>query len=1303
MKTFIHVFFFVASFFSAQLIMAQSDDCPNATVIPNVTNYCSGTASETTVGATGSNALLYTPPSCWGAMNNDVWYSFTATATDVVITVNGASALSPGGTLTSPEIALVEGTCSALATNFTELECVSDVAGNNFVELYKGGLTPGDQYFIWIDAANAQEGTFELCVNNYNPPAFPTSDCPTASILCDKSSFNVQSVVGSGVDPLEIDDANCFQDPLSPIVETNLETNSVWFVWTAANNGTLEFTLTPSNPSDDLDFVVYQLPNGPGDCSGKIVERCMAAGDNIFPSDCMGPTGLAAGSTDLSEDLGCQPLSCIFSNIGCKDNFLAPLNMTAGTTYALAVNNYTSTGTGFQIDFGGTGEFVGPDAAFTDSDPDNSICTGETITFTDGSTYPLGTITDYSWTFSGGTPASANTPGPHTITFNTPGTATATLTVESSDGCLVTVTETYTIQQCCALDTDVAGTNATCSDSDNGTITISTLAGSPTMYTWSPNVSTTATATGLAPGNYSVTVSEGAGCQTIETFTVTAPPALDVTQTSTVDPTCGAMDGSFTVTTVTGGTGAYTYDFGSGNSASNTATGLGAGSYTVTVTDANGCTTTEPATLTSASAATIDNTQSTNPACGVNDGSITLTVSGGTGTLTYTWSPNVSTTNAATGLGAGTYNITVTDAAGCETPTSVTLANSAAPTIDNTQSTNPACGVNDGSITLTVSGGTGTLTYTWSPNVSTTNAATGLGAGTYNITVTDAAGCETPTSVTLANSAAPTIDNTQSVDPSCTNDDGSITLTASGGTGALTYTWLPNVSSGNAATGLASGTYNITVTDAAGCETPTSVTLTNSAAATINITNQVDPTCANNNGAIGINATGGTAPYTYTWSPNVSTTNSASGLGAGQYDITVTDAAGCVTPTQITLNIPTSFPIFNPPSISNPTCNGNDGSINLNVAGGAGPYTYTWSPNISSGSSASGLGNGFYNVTVTDANSCTNSTTIDMTGAPNVPVATIGNQINTNCGSNNGQIELNVAGGSAPFTYDWSGNVSTGIVAFNLTAGNYSVTVTDANNCTSIVQTTITGSTGPVLDDAQAIDPDCGEDNGQISLTVTPGTSSNLTYAWDPASAGSTAQLTGLSGGSYNVTITDDNGCEITTGYFLNSLTPPTTSVGSDLTIEPGENVTLVAAPNNPDYTYTWTGSDGSTFTGNNINVSPQEEVTYSVSVSYFDCPEVSDQLTVFVLELEAFAIPNAFSPNEDGLNDDFFILGTVEVLDFQVYNRWGERVHDNVTTGWDGRYKGELQPSDTYVYYIRVRRNNGVEETFSGDVTLIR
>jgi gliding motility-associated-like protein len=371
-------------------------------------------------------------PFCFPDVGLDVWFSFVAVGTDVSINVIGNTPSNPGGSLNNPQFAIYSGNCG----NLTEIQCSSDAFGTNITETFAGPLTVGETYYIQVSARDGNQGTFELCVNNFNGVPEPDSDCPTGVILCDKSPFVVESVQGEGSVSNEVDPSSCIIQEIS----------SSWYKWTCGTAGTLTFTLTPNNPSDDLDFAVYELPNGIEDCDDKELLRCMASGENVGapPAEwapCTGPTGLDLASTDLAEFPGCD---------ADDDNFVAALNMEAGVSYALLINNFSNTGSGFAIEFGGSGTFLGPSPDFSIDPPLDNQCDIDQITFTDESFIPAGLTGDITWFFgNGANPASASGPGPHDVIYSSFGNKSIVMQIETDQGCIVTAVDEIFIEPCC--------------------------------------------------------------------------------------------------------------------------------------------------------------------------------------------------------------------------------------------------------------------------------------------------------------------------------------------------------------------------------------------------------------------------------------------------------------------------------------------------------------------------------------------------------------------------------------------------------------------------------------------------------------------------------------------------------------------------------------------------------------------------------------------------------------------------------------------------------------------------------------
>lgn len=372
----------------------------------------------------------------------------------------------------------------------------------------------------------------------------------------------------------------------------------------------------------------------------------------------------------------------------------------------------------------------------------------------------------------------------------------------------------------------------TCKDGNNGSITPAITGGTGAVtYSWNTNpVQTSATATGLKAGTYTLTVTDANSCIKTRNFTITEPDALTATTSQTNVSCNGGSNGTATVN-VTGGTGDYTYSWSPSGGTAATANGLAAGTYTVTIKDDNLCQTTASVTISQPDALTATIAKTDVLCHQANNGTATVTPAGGTGDYTYSWSPSGGTAATATGLSPNTYTVTVTDANGCFVTESVQITEPTA--LSATYShTNVSCnGGNNGTASVTAIGGTGNYTYSWSPSGGTAATATGLAAGTYNVTVTDENSCFISSTITITQPDALALTTTP-VAVTCHNgNNGSATVSATGGTGAYTYSWSP--SGGNAATasGLTAGTYTVTVTDANSC----------TASATVEITQPANP------------------------------------------------------------------------------------------------------------------------------------------------------------------------------------------------------------------------------------------------------------------------------------------------------------------------------------------------------------------------------------------------------------------------------------------------------------------------------
>ena len=609
---------------------------------------------------------------------------------------------------------------------------------------------------------------------------------------------------------------------------------------------------------------------------------------------------------------------------------------------------------------------------------------------------------------------------------------------------------------------------------------------------------------------------------------------------------------------------------------------MGAGTYSVTVTDANGCTDSTSVTITEPTSLVASSVVDNNTSCnGSTDGGATASATGGTGTYTYSWS-NAATTATITGLGAGTYSVTVTDANGCTDSSSVTITEPASIIASTVVDSNVSCnGSTDGGATASATGGTGAYTYTWS-NAATTASITGVGAGTYSVTVTDANGCTDSTSVMITEPASLVASTILDSNVSCNgNTDGGATASATGGTTSYTYSW-SNSATTASITGVAAGTYSVTITDANGCTDSASLTITSPTGVVASAVLDSNVSCnSGSDGGATASATGGTAGYTYSWS-NSATTASITGVGAGTYSVTVTDANGCTDSTSVTITEPTSL-VASSVVDNNTSCNGStDGGATASATGGTGTYTYSWS-NAATTATITGLGAGTYSVTVTDANGCTDSSSVTITEPASIIASTVVDS-NVSCnGSTDGGATASATGGTGAYTYTWSNAATTASIT-GVGAGTYSVTVTDANGCTDSTSVMITEPASLVASTILDSNVSCnGNTDGGATASATGGTTS-YTYSWN--TGGVNATESGLSAGTFTVTVTDANGC---TDIETVIITEPTILVAT-ATVDSNTSCSsastgvgsVVGSGGTTPYTYLWSNS-ATTATANGL------------------------------------------------------------------------------------------------------------------------
>lgn len=743
---------------------------------------------------------------------------------------------------------------------------------------------------------------------------------------------------------------------------------------------------------------------------------------------------------------------------------------------------------------------------------------------------------------------------------------------------------------------------------NNGLIDVIISGGVNPTVTWLPGNETTEDLVNLHAGFYEIIVRDEQNCETRKTFEVAAslPPLASLIFTQ---PNCG-HDTAHIDLSLLEMTSPIIYvwrknevTFANTEDVSN----LGPGTYRVTATDANGCVVRDTAILAYENLPQLDGTI-TNTPCGLAEGAINLEITGGTPAYTVTWTgPNgfAASTEDISNLPAGCYNATVTDEAGCEVSLQQCVQPENAPVIAFAI-TQPSCGLNNGAITASVSGGVAPYILSWAHNMGdTTSTQTNLAAGAYSATVTDANGCEITSVANLVNTGKPSLTATQ-INTTCANATGSIDLQVSGGKAPYTYTWSPGNETTQDISALASGTYAVTVTDSTGCEVTGTFNITNTDAPQISHTS-VNTTCGNAEGSIDITVSP-LATYTYTWSGTGVALNAEdqTGLVAGTYKVVVVpDGSQCSDSLEITIENSNQFTIAG--HVTNATCGLENGAIDLTISGGQSPFEITWSCVDAVTEDISEMPAGVCEVTIKDDAGCEATRSFEILNIAG-PTATA-LVTDASCGACNGALDVNVTGGTTPYTFLWN-DLATSEDRTDLCGGSYTLTLTDSNNCSSEFTFTINSASGPSIALTDTTHTECGESFGAIDVTVTGGEGA-YTYSWTgPAGFSATSEdISNLAAGSYELTVTDENNCNATLTVNVVNTNEPSLSfnVTDALCGQVTGSILLTVIPagggSTPDpdpNTYAWTGPNG--FTASTRDLMNVPAGSYQVTVTSGAC-----------------------------------------------------------------------------------------------------
>lgn len=911
------------------------------------------------------------------------------------------------------------------------------------------------------------------------------------------------------------------------------------------------------------------------------------------------------------------------------------------------------------------------------------------------------------------------------------GTGNYTVTVTDVNGCTSTLS-TFIAEPSAIVPVVVSTTGEQCTGSCDGSATIN-VSGGTAPYTLNWNVPAippnSLSYNALCPGSYTVSILDAHNCPASLPFSIGAAVPIDISF-STANPTCASISDGAAMPTINGGQLPFSYLWSDGQTTAS-AIGLTCSTYTLTVTDAANCSAKATLTLTCPDQLLIDNISTTDVKCNSGtDGTATVSFSGGTGPFSYSWSGgNPDDAATAEALPAGIYTVTVTDANGCFTTSTATVTEPSAITA-NTGSTPALClNSSDGTAWAEPAGGTGGYTFLWNTGATTENIS-GLPAGFYSVTITDQQNCTLeagPIEVSQPSTNV-TVDVQQTKTACFQSADGEATALASGGNGApYQYSWSNNTFN-SVAGQLTVGTYTVTASDGNGCSASASITITQFDSITVNIAT-LPPTCFGyTNGQAAVNLVKGGAGmgvfsnYTLQWS-------GLPGAPAGDYwgqipadttvQLTVTDQMGCSRVFPIKLNSPAE--IIPTIESKNITCNdAHDGSAVVTSNQGDNPIlVYTWSTGTT-GTSVGGLAPGTFTVTLTDSKGCSG------TGAATIiepdPLSVMFQTTDLTCTDDTtGAISTIAAGGTPPYNYVWNNGQQT-VMASGLTAGTYTVTLTDANQCVLADSAAVVNPEPTILLLASEDVLCYGLPTGRIEINVINGTPPFLYGIENEPFGGSTVFLA-LRPGSYTVSVKDANGC-ITSGQTtIGQPDPLEVSVTPlESSVVYGDSVILTASAVNGtgNIVYRWRSEIIENYTCADsvscasIGFVPEIENQFFVIATDANGCSGEASANVLVEKPRDIYVPTGFTPNGDGNNDLLHIFGKSRQVDkiktFRIFDRWGEMVYEDLdipindtTRGWDGTFRGADCLPDVYVWIMEVVYRDGYTDALHGETTLIR
>jgi len=860
-----------------------------------------------------------------------------------------------------------------------------------------------------------------------------------------------------------------------------------------------------------------------------------------------------------------------------------------------------------------------------------------------------------------------------------------------------------------------------CANSQTGSINLTVNGGTgPFQYLWSNNA-TTEDLSNLAAGTYTVIATDSNGCTSMISETLTSPPPIVLGLQST-DPKCAGESSGAIDLTASGGTGNLTFTW-STNSSLEDLNNLPSGTYSVLTTDANGCTATIAETLTEPQGIVLG-LQGTDPKCaGEASGAIDLTASGGTGNLSFIWSNN-SSLEDLNNLPSGTYSVLTTDVNGCTATISETLTDPQAIVL-GLQSTDPKCaGESSGAINLTSSGGIGNLTFSWS-NGSSLEDLNNLPSGTYSVLTTDANGCTATISEILTDPQAIVL-GLQSTDPKCAGEaSGAIDLTASGGTGNLTFSWSNN-SSQEDLNNLPSGTYSVLTTDANGCTATLAEILTDPPAMLLGL-QKSDLNCPGDSALVDLSVSNGTAPFTFSWSTG-ETTEDIFVSQAGNYTATVFDSNGCETSETTSISILGTVPMLQL-TTDTLTCQQTTGVISVSSSLPNTSFLWSGSNGFSSTLSAPTISQaGIYTVSATDPlGACTAIGSITVPIDTSAPVVSLASDLmEIPCDQTTITISALGSSNGPDFSIQWTATnggtiLSGGNTLFPIvgSAGLYDILISDLTNGCSASKSVEVVQSEALTGIATADSVRCfGETNGIVRVVLSSGGTAPFMYSIDNQNFKAEPVFENLAADIYQVYVVDANGCEFSTSIEVGQPRQIAVDLTGDSLVLLGELANLQAIVSPPNFVpaqIEWT-ANGIDLVNNQLELSMQllENTIFQIEISDEHGCSASEELLVRVDQGHKIYVPNVIFPGSPGGTNQTFLIYTdskvLQIESLNIFDRWGSHVFTNQhfqpndeSQGWDGTFRGKPVAPGVYVWVAKIAFKDGTETVLKGDLTVLR